>query len=86
MKILLELVILRSYNCIADCIAVKEPLSAERHAQWCERSENEIGGKLLHFPPTRLYNNPMSLFINSKSCFYFDVHQSTLLMYIIAAV
>ncbi|MDD4592863.1 MAG: hypothetical protein PHG06_20945 [Parabacteroides sp.] len=32
-----------------------KPPRAERHAWWCERSENEIGGKLFHFPPTRLF-------------------------------
>ncbi len=24
------------------------------YVRWCERSENEIGGNLFHFPPTRL--------------------------------
>ena len=31
----------------------RKPPYAERHVRWCERSENEAGGKLLHFPPTR---------------------------------
>ncbi len=30
-----------------------KPPYAERHVRWCERSENEIGGKLFYFPPTR---------------------------------
>ncbi len=39
------------------CIGIvdEEPPYAEPHVRWCERSENEIGGKLFHFPPTRLY-------------------------------
>ena len=44
----------QSLGYTANCIVVEEPLYAERHVQWCERSENEVGGKLLHFPPTRL--------------------------------
>ena len=37
------------------CIGIvnEEPLYAEPHVRWCERSENEVRGKLLHFPPTR---------------------------------
>ena len=35
-------------------IVNEEPPYAEPHVRWCERSENEIGGKLLRFPPTRL--------------------------------
>ena len=36
-------------------IVNKEPPYAEPHVRWCERSENEVGGKLFHFPPTRLH-------------------------------
>ena len=34
-------------------IVNEEPPYAEPHVRWCERSENEVGRKLLRFPPTR---------------------------------
>ena len=36
-------------------IVNEEPPYAEPHVRWCERSENEVEGKLFHFPPTRLH-------------------------------
>ena len=42
------------YGLLRVGIVNEEPPYAEPHVRWCERSENEVGGKLLHFPPTRL--------------------------------
>ena len=45
-----------SWKCLSKYskgIHSKEPPRAEPHAWWCERSENEVGRKLLRFPPTR---------------------------------
>ncbi|WP_221413137.1 hypothetical protein, partial [Dysgonomonas sp. 521] len=49
----------------------KEPPRAERHAWWCERSENEIGGNyfiflLLDYPRKRLHFFFNSLLINGS--------------------
>ena len=32
-----------------NCTYNEEPPYAERHVRWCERSENEVGRKLLSF-------------------------------------
>lgn len=36
-------------SCILGNRRIRDP-----YVRWCERSENEIGGNLFHFPPTRL--------------------------------
>ena len=40
-------------------IVNEEPPYAEPHVRWCERSENEVGRKLLRFPPTRSISTPI---------------------------
>ena len=49
-----------------QCIVTEVAPYAERHVRWCERSENEIGGKLFHFPPTRFILSLPSSFLQYR--------------------